>query len=293
MHKTTTRELVQVVLNGSVQRLIANESAVQSTDETDETDAVHDARVATRRLRSDLRTFRPVLDESWSEPLRDELRWVGRLLGNVRDADVLRELLETRADELPPGEHAVALRLVARLRAERAEDREALLEALRSDRYSALVGALTAAVSDPHVQDGPGTRSARKVAPGLVRQPWRRLRKAVRSLPGTPTDQELHTVRKRAKSVRYAAEAAAPVIGKPARRFAKRMEDIQEILGTHQDLVVADMWLVDVLRDIDASDEAFVAGKLDGLLNLERERIRSEWPDTWRAAERHHDHGWF
>lgn len=286
----TTRELVQAAISRSVEQLRAHESAVRSSDDPE---ALHQSRVATRRLRSDLRTFRPVLDPKWSEPLRDELRWWGQLLGNVRDADVLHALLNAKADDLPPGQHAVALRLVSRLRAERAADHASLLDGLRSDRYAALLERLVAATVEPAVQEGPGQRPARKVAPGLVRKPWRRLQRTVRALPSTPTDHELHEVRKRAKDTRYAAEAVEPAVSRPARRFAKRMEAVQSLLGTHQDLVVADMWLSDVVRDIDDADEVFLAGKLDAVINLEREAIRAEWARTWRAARRRDARRWF
>jgi CHAD domain-containing protein len=57
--------------------------------------------------------------------------------------------------------------------------------------------------------------------------------------PGPDRDTEWHEARKAAKRVRYAAEAAAPILGKPARRLIKQVKHIQELLGDHQDAVVA------------------------------------------------------
>src|SRR5581483_10955800 len=69
--------------------LIANDPGVRRGDP----DAVHDMRVALRRLRSTLHTFRPALDTARTEPLREELKWLGQVLGAVRDNDVLAEKL--------------------------------------------------------------------------------------------------------------------------------------------------------------------------------------------------------
>jgi CHAD domain-containing protein len=286
----TTRELVHDAIGRSVHQLQAYEGPVR---ESNDAEAVHKSRVATRRLRSDLRTFRAVLDSSWSEPLRGELAWFGQLLGNVRDADVLQDLFAAKAEDLPTSQHAVAIRLVARLRAEGGEDRESLIDAMRSDRYSRLLERLDRAVLEPAVDPRAAKQSARKLAPVLVRGPWRRLEHTVKQLPSEPADSDLHTVRRRAKSVRYAAEAVAPVVGKPAKRLAARAEAIQRILGTHQDLVVADMWLADVVHDIEDGEESFVAGKLDAAVNIERAMVRAQWPRAWCEAKRKHGRDWF
>lgn len=70
--------------------------------------AVHQMRVACRRLRSDLRTFKPLIRKTWSRPLRTELRWLAGVLGAARDAEVLRERLRrtASADPLSPSTRA-------------------------------------------------------------------------------------------------------------------------------------------------------------------------------------------
>ncbi len=111
--------IIDVVRNGltrSVEQLLAFDPLIRLTDDAE---AVHKARVATRRLRSDLRTFRPILDQGWSEPLRTELKWLGSLLGAVRDADVLLEELGQKAARLPVDRHASATALRERLRGAR------------------------------------------------------------------------------------------------------------------------------------------------------------------------------
>src|SRR5207302_1981585 len=82
----TAGDLVRVAIAASVQRLTRHDPGVRVGDDPED---VHQARVATRRLRSDLRTFASLLDPDWAASLVEELRWLGGVLGDVRDADVL------------------------------------------------------------------------------------------------------------------------------------------------------------------------------------------------------------
>ena len=94
-----------------------------------------------------------------------------------------------------------------------------LLETLRSDRYVALLDRLVEAASAPGFLPPQASLPARPI-PKLVRRPWHRLAKRAKALGDEPTDAQLHEIRIRTKRVRYAAEAAAPIVGKPARAFA-------------------------------------------------------------------------
>src|SRR4029453_1061192 len=77
------------------------------------------------------------------------------------------------------------------------------------------------------------------VIPALVRRPWHRLSKRAKALGDAPTDAQLHEVWIRTKRARYAAEAAAPVVGKQARAFAHAAARLQDVLGDLNDAVVA------------------------------------------------------
>src|SRR5207245_5112768 len=108
-------DAVRAALAAGVTRLLRHDPGVRIGDDLED---VHQARVATRRLRSDLRTFRALLDPEQSGSLRDELKWAADLLGDLRDADVLLERLRRQADLLP-GRDAVAVAgLLRRLVAE-------------------------------------------------------------------------------------------------------------------------------------------------------------------------------
>jgi CHAD domain-containing protein len=210
---------------------------------SDEPDGVHKMRVATRRLRSAMATYRPVLEASQTDPLRQELQWLGQLLGRARDAEVqvdrLRALVAAQDAELVlgPVRRRVDLELRARHRAARAS----LVAELDSPRYWRLLDALEDMLAQPAL-----TRRARKPAaaqlPRLVGRAVRRVDKAVALADrtvGAAHDEALHEVRKSAKRARYAAESAVPVAGKPAARLAERMERVQEVLGEHQDSVTS------------------------------------------------------
>jgi len=274
-------DVVRAALAASVARLIAHDAGVRlGTD----AEAVHQARVATRRLRSDLRTFHTLIDEAWGETMRDELQWLGTSLGAVRDADVLLARLRERVAQLPEPDRDAASALLARLDGERERARAALLGDMRSHRYLELLDRLVDAARAP-VLTPEATRPAGDVVPGLVRKPLDRIDRAVDELDDEPPDVALHDIRKRAKRARYAAEAAAPVAGKPARRLASALADVQDILGDHQDAVVAGQWLRDALAAA-SPRQTFVIGQLAALEQADANASRAAWRDAWKSASR-------
>jgi CHAD domain-containing protein len=279
----TIGALVRRSITAAVQRLLDHDPVVRVGEDAE---GVHQARVATRRLRSDLRTFRPLVDTEWSEPLRNELSWLGELLGRVRDADVLLGLLADKAGRLTETERAHANDLIDRLRATRDRDQSVLLDAMRSERYTMLLDQLVEAARAPRLRDELSNERAKTVVRKLARRPVKRLRKQIRGLSADPTDAQLHEARKRAKQARYAFEAIAPVAGKGAARRARRLADLQSVLGDHQDTVVAVAWLHDAALDSPGSETPFVAGHLAGAFDADRTRLRDRWPRVWKRVER-------
>ena len=264
---------VQAALSAGLGRLIANDPPTRLGD----VEGLHQMRVATRRLRSDLRTFRPLLDRTWAAGLSDELRWLGDRLGAVRDPDVQLGNLGSLATDLRPGIDPY----LERLRDRRATGREALLEALTSERYVALLDRLVDAVRDPLVADK-AQRPIERALPKLVRRAWRRLKRAGEAIGPDDRDDEYHAVRIKAKRARYAAEAIAPVAGKRTRKLAEAVADLQMVLGDHQDAVVAEAWLREASND--GSDLALVAGELIGVQRAEADAGRKAWTKLWKRA---------
>jgi CHAD domain-containing protein len=153
---------------------------------------------------------------------------------------------------------------------------------MRSERYLALIDKLVDAGRAPVLAKPGEDSAARHIVAPLVKAQWRHLNRAVHALPKRPSDAEFHHVRIRAKRCRYAAEAAVPVIGKPAARFAAAIEDVQTVLGDHQDAVVAEAWLRATAPSVPKAGLA--AGQLVARQQADRARLRQLWPDVWNTA---------
>lgn len=210
-----------------------------------EPDSVHQLRVATRRLRSTLRAFRGLFDRRETEPVRAELRWLGRRLGPARDLEVMETTLDRQVAELPAEMVVgpVSARLTRHFAPARAEAAATVEETLRSDRYLRLLDALDRLVAEPPLTEQ-AARPATEELPRHVGEAYRRTKRRVRRIDGADhpdaamRDEALHDARKAAKRLRYAAELARPTAGKPANRLRKRAKKVASVLGEHQDSVV-------------------------------------------------------
>jgi len=279
--EASVAEVVRGAIASGVVRLLRHDAGVRLGEDIED---VHQARVATRRLRSDLRTFRQVLDPEWDASVRDELGWLGAELGTVRDLDVQLARLRGRVSELPEDDRPIGQRFVDELAERRELAREHLLGAMRSDRYLALLDRLVAAARDPAVLPEAGAAPARMALGSVMDRPWKHLKGALEGLGEDASDAELHLARIRTKRARYAAEAVEPVFGKGARAFARAAADLQDVLGEHQDAVVARTWLRTEVAG--GGRRAFVAGELAMIELRAAERARSEWEAVWKRLSR-------
>jgi len=248
-------------------------------------DAVHDMRVATRRLRSTLRSFRADL-RPW-QPLRDELKWLATALGDVRDGDVMGERLAAAVAAQPPElvVGPVAARLAQRAARETARARERLIAALDSPRYAALLRSL-----DELVASGP----TRRVGRGRLRRAARKaLRRADGRLAGASSDAARHEARKAYKRTRYAVEVLRPVAGGPATRLRKRLTTLQDVLGANQDAVITAARLREHgMRAYADGENAFTYGLLLGRQQRAAELARERIPRASRRAGTARVRGW-
>lgn len=253
-------------------------------------DAVHAMRVATRRLRSALATFRPLVDRDATEPLRAEVRELGVLLGEARDTEVLADLLR---DVLDPEVAAVGGaeardHVLSDLRHRYARAHKHAVAALRSERYLQLVDALQDLAADAPLTVT-AERPTDKVLRGRVRHDWERLADRVRALRDAEGPDErgraLHDVRKAAKRARYAAEPLVPAYGKDARRFVRRLEHIQSVLGEHHDLLVARAELPGLARRAAADGvDGYVLGVAHVRLEERTAASEAAFEQAWRRA---------
>ena len=238
----TVGEAIQAALTAGLNRIVAHDPGVRMGDDPED---VHQARVGTRRLRSDLRTFRPLLDPEWVAGLREEAGWYAGLLGAVRDAEVLAERLEAPGRQPGRGGRRRVASLVRRL----ADDREAArAQPPGGDelpRYAALsTGSWPPAAGRrglptaptwarpprtprPRWSAGPGAGCARRC--GRCRGSARRRRAPRGAHPG-----QAHPLRGRGRR---------PGGGQRASAFAPAVAGVQTVLGDHQDACVTEDWL--------------------------------------------------
>ena len=265
---------LQTVLRKHARELVDREPGVRLGADPEE---LHKQRVATRRLRSLLRSTRSQLeDRERAEWLRDELRWLGGLLGEVRDRDVLIAYL---LDELATIEEAAAFGgILELLDAEREEARKELLAALDSPRYRSLLYELERPTA---LGDGENLETAAEAE-------YDRLRKTVRRLGDEPTDEELHRVRIKTKRARYAAEAVG---GRS--EFVSRAKDVQDVLGEHQDATVAEERIRELVAHVRGTGRtALAAGRLIERQRSRRVSAREAWPRAWKRLRRAGDDAW-
>ena len=260
-------------------------------------DAVHQVRVACRRLRSALRAFGPLFDPAVIEPIREELAWLAAELGPWRDTEVIADRLGRRVAEVGADEEVVAY-LTRHFTTRLVDARLGALAALRSDRHNLLLDDLVDLVRNPPLRSE-GFLPVRETMPPLAWRTWRSLRRAVRSLELDSPADEWHEVRIKAKRARYAVEIASGVFGDPVTRLAERLSVVTDALGEHQDAHVAQS----VLRALVHRDgtpasstpppTAPVAFALGRMYEMEmaseiqaRIAFTSAWPDARRAARR-------
>jgi CHAD domain-containing protein len=279
--KASSRERVQSRLRRQFEEMLARDPGTRLGEEPE---AVHKFRVAVRRARSVLRSARPMLDRVWADELRDELGWLGRSLGTVRDLDVLLHELRQQVAALPIEDRAAGEELLSDVAGERAAARRDLMDALSSGRYLNLLARMEEAVAEPH-------RAGEEVTvDDLARKEFVKLEKAITALGKHPSDEALHSTRVRAKRARYAAEVAEPLIGKRARKFVERARKFQDVAGENQDAVVAEQRLRRLARD--GPGVAFVAGRLAERQRERRADARRKVPRALKKLERAGKKAW-
>lgn len=246
-------------IRGAIAEQVAALPVLERAVRADADDAVHQMRVAIRRIRSLLRSAPD------GTTIDDELRWLSGVLGTARDAEVLARRYRRALDRMAPPlvRGRVVERLVdagvQRYQAGRAES----VAALNSPRYRQLLdrlGALAAAPSVEHADGEAGTLDA------AYRKVRKRAAKATR-VGGNCRDQALHRIRKAAKRLRYTAAA----LGEQS--IAEQAKAIQSLLGEHQDCVVSRAHLLDETRAAEAAGEDTFSYGL--LYQQERDLARS------------------
>ena len=255
-------------------------------------EALHDMRVATRRMRAAMKVFEGALPER-AKWFREELRWVAGSLGDVRDLDVQIGRLEAwknEADKEDSEENSEFLgNILDVMKKRRTEARGRMLEVLDSARYERLEASFgemlrrgpgaereLAQVNGHSPEDEPVTSAA----PALVSARYRKWSKAARRLDESSPTESFHDLRKKGKRLRYALEFVSEVYGKPTEALIKPLKKLQDDLGDQQDAVVA----AGTLRELGTTTDgprvprgaAFTMGVYSERYLREAAKIRSE-----------------
>ena len=227
----TVGELVGAYLGAQCDVLASNDVGLRTG-----APAVHQTRVAARRLRSTLRVFGDVVDADPAEELNNELAWYAELLGQVRDREVLGSELTNRIADLPPEQvrGPVAAEITKTLATERDDATQRLNEAMRAPRYQHLIQLLRSWKTAPPLSDAGEAedKTAAKYVTEAKRKADKRLRKADDDV------EQLHRARKAFKRARYAAELVEPANAE-MKQIARDAKELQTLLGEHQDSIVA------------------------------------------------------
>ncbi|MEK7349013.1 MAG: CHAD domain-containing protein [Candidatus Eisenbacteria bacterium] len=251
---------------------------------------LHDMRVASRRLRMALEVFAGAIPEETRTRFAEDLRYIGRALGRVRDLDVGLERVAAMEVEATAEERAALSVFATGLAIRRNEQRVALVEALDSERYAGLMEAAREwiAVGPPRGATVPaGGAPAYHVAPRLVAEAEQALKAAYAEAERTMEPEALHAVRLEAKRLRYTLEFLAPVLGADATARAKRIVALQDFLGAHQDAVTLLARLRKYARTIPRRDKSLTlgAGSAIGVLERAARVKRGALREVWGELE--------
>ncbi len=261
------------------------QSAVESLAGTerrpDRTERIHQSRVAMRRIRSNLRTFRLLLDPAWGTTLRAELAWYGNELGQSRDLDLLAGLISEKGPETLESDEVVRLLAVVDWH------RGAVAEQIAADQAGPRRFQLTEQMMI--LWEGPafttkGAAPADEVLPVMLQRAWHDLRGAARKARKDPSDVHLHRLRIRLKDLRYGCETLALVEGGAARKTAKAAERLQDKLGDLHDIVFSIGWLEDL-----AAEQVDLADAAERLAAVQRDaaiETRKGWKRDLKDVER-------
>ena len=260
---------LRALLRGQLDAILAHDPGTRLGSDPE---SLHDMRVAIRRARALLRAGGELITND-TEALRLELAWLGGVLGDVRDLDVLLERLRGEAATLGPEDAAAAERLLKGLRSRRRRARRVLMRALDGNRYTELLDRFEATLAE---LEPAGTKVT---LDELAARQLKKLRRDVQAAGETPTDTQLHELRKRGKRTRYAHELAG------ATKVVRRAKAVQDVLGEHQDSVVAEESLRALSHEAPPA-EAVAAGLLIARERERRAAAREEWPKVWRALAR-------
>ena len=233
---------------------------------------VHQARVSIRRIRSTLRTFDALIDPAWSTTMMPDLTWYARILGEIRDLDVLRDAIEASLDVIGDDDRVKVISVL-----DDTSERATSIwgHSQTTPQYVRLIDKVAGIDANARFRSkalGP----AQRVLSRQLDRAWGEVRAADRTARRDPSDHRLHQLRITLKRLQYSCEAVGVVAGESVVRLARDAQALQTKLGTSHDRSVA----IDWLRQFD--DASMSPDAVDRLV-LVHDQARRSARRGWRS----------
>jgi CHAD domain-containing protein len=285
---TPATELLAQVFGGFLATMRANFDGL--VDDVD-TEFLHDYRVAVRRTRSTLKLSRTALPGGMAARWEPEFKWLGDLTTPVRDLDVYELDLPTMSSWLVGASPADLAPFETHLRRRRTKERRALLRGLRSARAARLLTDWDNALEELSGSDASDVPTARDLAAKSIRRAGRRVLRDGQRVHADSPAEDLHSLRKRCKELRYALEVFAPVVDATDRkRLVTDLKVLQDVLGRFQDTEVQRTALrgfaTEMMSDGTPAEAVLAMGELIGHLDTAQDDARREFDDAFARLAR-------
>ncbi len=205
-------------------------------------EAVHQMRVAVRRMRSILRAFPEAFSSRQQRRFTGELRWLGQALGGVRDLDVQLERLERDSIAIPAWQRAALNGYLEALRLRKQASVAELRQTLELERYLGLLLSIEKFSNEATRRQVAGPRASQlfvEAGRASLKKLLHKFHKSVRADHSTTGPEEMHEIRIRAKRVRYLLESLSHLTGKKGYRLERCMAKVQSVLGRYRDEIIA------------------------------------------------------
>lgn len=251
--------------------------------EAGEIEPIHQLRVATRRLRAVLDLFSHAVNATQRRLLDRDLQWLAQMAGAVRECDIMAATIQARSRKLDdPLASAIAM-LYGALDVRRRGALTSLSDLLGSKRYLAMISRL----HSPRINRRGTDARLGPAAASLLRPAIAAIRRAGARLGEDAPPEAVHHLRVRIKRFRYELEMLSAIGGKRRRKALKRLEAMQDLLGSYNDVCVTISWLVAYPASEDPEPEAMLAaGAMAQSLARRREKLGRRCVQAWRKFER-------
>jgi CHAD domain-containing protein len=248
-----------------------------------EIEPIHQLRVATRRLRAALDLFSHVTNANQHRILLRDLGWIAQTAGAVRECDIMAQTIHARSRKLDDPLASALATLYGALEERRRGALEVLAQSLGSGRFHAM----TARLRTPRINRRGTDARLGPAAAGLLQPVVRSIRRAGAKLGDDAPAEVVHRLRVRIKRLRYELEMLSALGGKRDRKALKRLEAMQDLLGTYNDVCVTIAWLVAYPNAAGAAPEAMLAaGAMAQSLAGRKQKLSRRCLAAWRKFAR-------